>query len=71
MAPKNADAKRSVPPNGRARAVGAVTPLSDLETRVKLLCDHGVRFYKDGLLELQFGGSPPPARTGAEEGYKV
>jgi hypothetical protein len=52
--------------------VGGVVPLTDLEARVKLLAEHGVKFYRDGLLEIHLEGKTtriPGAAT--QEGFKV
>jgi hypothetical protein len=45
--------------------ITAPTPVDDLERRLQLLRDCGVRAYKDGPLEIVF--SAPPKRENPEE----
>ena len=51
--------------------MGSVTPLSDLEARVKLLAEYGVKYYKDGLLELHLEGRSGKRPGDGIEGFKV
>jgi hypothetical protein len=51
--------------------MGRVTPLTDLEARVKLLAEYGVKYYKDGILELHLEGRPGKRPADALEGFKV
>ena len=53
-----------------ARPTGVV-PLHDLEARVKLLAEYGVKFYKDGMLELHLEGRPARTPGASQEGFKV
>ena len=69
MAPKTKDAQGPV--EKRDVGMGRVTPLTDLEARVKLLAEYGVKYYKDGILELHLEGRPGKRPADALEGFKV
>lgn len=59
-----ADAQPTDSPAAAVTA-SAPTPVDDLERRLQLLRDCGVRAYKDGSLEIVF--SAPPKRESAED----